>query len=164
MARRKRAAARYRPEQIRLLLVAEAPPAKLDRYFYFTDVTTHDSLFRYVCKGLFGCTPARDAKSEYLNRLCKMGVFLIDLSPEPIVNDARPRIATALVHDLIERCRALNPKSILLINKNVHKLALSDMQKAGLPVVDVAIPFPGSGQQRNFEQAFAKALAITGLR
>jgi hypothetical protein len=31
--RRYRAARRFRPETVRLLLVAEAPPASLDRYF-----------------------------------------------------------------------------------------------------------------------------------
>jgi hypothetical protein len=37
---------------VRLLLVAEAPPAALDRYFYFEDVPRHDSLFRYVARAI----------------------------------------------------------------------------------------------------------------
>jgi hypothetical protein len=44
--RRARAARRYRPEKVDLLLVAEAPPSALDRYFYFEDVSEQDSLFR----------------------------------------------------------------------------------------------------------------------
>jgi hypothetical protein len=36
--RREEAAARYRPDSVDLLLVAEAPPSALDRYFYFEDV------------------------------------------------------------------------------------------------------------------------------
>jgi hypothetical protein len=44
-ARRAEAAARYRPKAVRLLLVAEAPPSALDRYFYFEDVPEQDSLF-----------------------------------------------------------------------------------------------------------------------
>jgi hypothetical protein len=43
-------AERYRPDRIRLLLVAEAPPVEQSRYFYYGDVTQHDSLFRYVVK------------------------------------------------------------------------------------------------------------------
>ena len=46
--RRREAARRYKPEQIDTLLVAEAPPTALDRYFYFDDVQTQDSLFRHV--------------------------------------------------------------------------------------------------------------------
>jgi hypothetical protein len=41
--RRDAAARRYRPETIQLLLIAEAPPSALDRYFYFEDVPDHDS-------------------------------------------------------------------------------------------------------------------------
>jgi hypothetical protein len=37
--RRDAAAAEYRPEPIELLLVAEAPPSSLDRYFYFEERT-----------------------------------------------------------------------------------------------------------------------------
>jgi hypothetical protein len=33
--RREELSAKYRPDQVRLLLVAEAPPTDLSRYFYF---------------------------------------------------------------------------------------------------------------------------------
>ncbi len=31
---------RYRPSEIRILLVAESPPTALDRFFYYEHVTT----------------------------------------------------------------------------------------------------------------------------
>jgi hypothetical protein len=37
---------------VELLLVAEAPPSALDRYFYFEDVPVQDSLFRYVARAI----------------------------------------------------------------------------------------------------------------
>ena len=49
LRRRRRTAERYKPAEIDLLLVAEAPPGALDRYFYFEDVREQDGLFRYVC-------------------------------------------------------------------------------------------------------------------
>ncbi len=48
--RREAAAGRYRPKVIRVLLVAQAPPAAVDRYYYFPDVAVHDWLFRAVTK------------------------------------------------------------------------------------------------------------------
>ena len=36
---------RYRPNEIRVLIIAEAPPCALDRFFYFEDVKKQDSLF-----------------------------------------------------------------------------------------------------------------------
>lgn len=64
--RRNRAARRLKPEQVKLLLVAEAPPATLDRYFYFPDVPDHDSLFRYVARGVLQAEPTRAISRSFL--------------------------------------------------------------------------------------------------
>jgi hypothetical protein len=77
--RREREAGRYKPDKIDLLLVAEAPPTALDRYFYFEDVHTQDSLFRYVCRGVLGKEPDRNGKAVLLGEIRERGVFLIDL-------------------------------------------------------------------------------------
>lgn len=73
----------YRPDQVRLLLVAHAPPESLERYFYFEDVREKDNLFRYVIKGLSGSMPERAEKRTWLARLREDGVFLIDLMEGP---------------------------------------------------------------------------------
>jgi hypothetical protein len=61
---RQRAVKRYKPDVVRLLLVAEAPPQELERYFYFTDVQEQDSLFRYVAREILGIEPSRSNKAE----------------------------------------------------------------------------------------------------
>jgi hypothetical protein len=66
---RERAARKYRPDVVKLLLVAEAPPAALDRYFYFEDVPRHDPLFRYVARSIVKTEPTRTNKAELLARL-----------------------------------------------------------------------------------------------
>src|SRR5438093_866067 len=81
--RRRAAAAKYRPERVRLLLVAEAPPSSLDRYFYFEDVRDQDTLFRYVVRTVLGEEPSRSAKAHQLGRLRHSGAFLIDLKTDP---------------------------------------------------------------------------------
>src|SRR4051812_48669376 len=93
-ARRRRdaAAAKFKPKHVRLLLVAEAPPCTLDRYFYFEDVQQHDSLFRYVYRGLFGEAPSRDGKAACLERMRDAGVYLIDVSEDPIADGAKVRL------------------------------------------------------------------------
>jgi hypothetical protein len=65
------------------LLVAEAPPAVLDGYFYFEDVPKHDSLFRHVAPSILKTDPTRDNKAELLGRLRDRGVFLIDFEERP---------------------------------------------------------------------------------
>lgn len=156
LAERKAAAEKYRPKKIELLLVAEAPPCATDRYFYFGDVEQHDWLFRYVWEGLTGEKPERDEKPKHLATLRDRGVFLIDLHEEnisqPSVADLKP-----MVPDLVERCRKLKPKSIVLIKSSVHDAAYEALAAAGLPVIDERIPFPASGQQRKFLDGFRRA-------
>ena len=144
---------------MRLLLVAESPPQSLDRYFYFEDVQTQDSLFRYVVRTLLDIEPSRDAKAAMLMRLRDLGVFLIDLKPEP----SDPRPLHDHVPDLVVRIGDLAPEAVILIKATVYDAAFSLLNQEGLPVIDERVPFPGSGQQRRFQEAMKRALASTSF-
>lgn len=159
---RRAAAAKYQPKQIKLLLIAEAPPCDTDRYFYFEDVDKHDWLFRYVYEGVTGQKPTREAKAHHLAELRDAGVFMIDLHEE---NAEQPSsaILTPLIPDLIDRCRKLKPAHIALIKSIVHDVAFEPLKKAGLPVIDERLPFPASGQQRKFLEGFAQVLKAAGF-
>jgi hypothetical protein len=156
-ARRTRAQNKYKPETIELLLIAEAPPAALDRYFYFENVTAHDSLFRYIARGVLGVEPTRGGKAEVLAALRDRGVFLIDLKPDPV--DGTP--LADQVPTLVDRVCELDPEKVILIKATVYDAAFRALRDAGLPVVDERVPFPGSGQQRRFKEAFARALKVS---
>ena len=152
--RRSRAAHKYQPAKVQLLLIAEAPPSDHSRYFYFDNVTRHDSLFRYVARVLLGEEPTRSNKSQLLGTLKENGVYLIDLKLDPI--DASP--LRDHVPGLVVRCKGLKPEKIILIKATVYDNAFHPLRDAGLPIVDERIPFPGSGQQRRFTDAFKRAL------
>jgi hypothetical protein len=151
---RRAAAARYQPDEIDLLIVAEAPPDSPERYFYFEDVWTHDGLFRYVCRVLLGREPTRESKREVLEKLRDDGVFLIDLKETPM--DGAP--LADYVPSLVARCRDLRPRRIVLIKAPVFDAAYRPLKAAGLPVVEERVPFPGSGRQREFVAAFRRAV------
>jgi hypothetical protein len=153
-ARRKLAAREYKPKRVDVLLVAEAPPRALDRYFYFPDVRVQDSLFRYVCRALLDREPTREGKPDLLAELRDRGIFLIDLQQEP--REGTP--LSEFVPELVERCENLNPGWIVLIKATVFDAAYSALAEAGLPVSTVRVPFPGSGQQRRFLEAFDRAM------
>ena len=155
--RRERAAARYRPERIDTLLVSEAPPSARDRYFYFEDVTEHDSLFRHVVQAVLGEKPTRD-KPPYLDALREAGWFLVHVSEEPF--DDR-KVLPALVPDLLARCEQLAPARIIVVGAPLFDLLRKPMRDAGLPLVDVRLPYPGSGQQRRFLDEFAEHFGTT---
>lgn len=157
--RRAQSAAQYRPDRIRLLLIAEAPPADPDRYFYFHDVNAYDSLFRHVARSLLGVEPTRENKPELLAQLQQHGVFLIDLKPDPVDGTSLDPYVPELVH----RVQGLGPERIVLIKATVYDAAYPALAAAGLPVRPVRIPFPGSGQQTNFSQAFANAVRLSDV-
>ena len=162
---------RYRPKQIRRLLIAEAPPNAIERFFYFKNVPNHDWLFLGVMKALYP-----DLKDLYLqkNRPPKLkvrmlnqfkddGYFLVDLSPEPIdqIPNGRRGLADC-VPGLIKRINQLDclQASIILIKANVYDIAFQPLRCAGYRVIDQHIPFPAFGQQRNFQIAFGEALSM----
>ena len=148
--RRQAAAARYRPARIYTLLVSEAPPSALDRYFYFEDVAEHDSLFRHVVQAVLGEKPTRD-KAPYLDELRERGWFLVHMSEDPFRDRAMLR---PLLPDLLARCEQLAPRRIIVVGAPLYDLVFGPMRATGLPVVDVRLPYPGSGQQRRFLEGF----------
>jgi hypothetical protein len=155
-ARRRAAAARsWQPKDIRLLLIDEAPPSAPARDFYFDDVETHDSLLRYVVRGVLGLEPTRD-KRPLLDELRDAGVFLIDACPAPF-GDRRERLPQCLP-TLVRRLRRLQPERVLLIGAPLYDAAYRVLVDAGLPVIDARLPYPGSGQQRRFLDAIAEVL------
>jgi hypothetical protein len=157
--RRARAARRYQPDEIRTLLVGQAPPkakpGEPDRYFYYEDVHKHDDLFRGVARSVFGEYPERGAKPRLLAELCRRGVYLIDLKLDPI--GVGPKLEQC-VAGAIRRARSLRPARIILIKADVYDAAFHPMRDAGLPVIDERISFPGSGRQLEFDEQFTRAL------
>lgn len=154
--RREAAARRWQPAAVDLLLVDEAPPSALDRYFYFEDVATQDSLFRYVVAGVLGVRPTRD-KAPLLAELRDAGVFLLDACPDPFRH--RREALAGCLPDLLARVEELAPRRIVLVGAPLYDLAFDPLRAARLPVVDARLPYPGSGQQRRFAEGFAVALS-----
>ncbi|MFT3684427.1 MAG: hypothetical protein QM783_05775 [Phycisphaerales bacterium] len=162
LSARRAAAAKYKPKTVKLLLVAEAPPCDVDRYFYFEDVDQHDWLFRYVYEGVTGEKPTRERKADHLARLRDAGVYMIDLHEEN-VSQPTAAVLTPLVPGLVERCKTLKPKHIAFIKSIVHDVAFEPLKAAGLPVIDERLPFPASGQQRKFLDGFARVVKTAGV-
>ncbi|MHC4977207.1 MAG: hypothetical protein ACYTF7_11470 [Planctomycetota bacterium] len=162
LSRRRRAARKYLPSRVELLLVAEAPPCDTDRYFYFEEVDRHDWLYRYVWEGLTGCKPIRGEKASHLAAMRDAGVFLIDLHEGNIAKPKRKDLEPC-VGGLVRRSKKLEPGCVVLIKKVVHEVAYEPLREVGLDVMDVAIPFPASGQQKNFLALFREAVRLSGF-
>ncbi len=80
---------RYRPSQLRILLVGESPPdpgADERRFFYAPTLARYDNLYRGVASALYGDDSSFrvERKEEVLQRLSADGFWLIDAVEHPI--------------------------------------------------------------------------------
>lgn len=158
---------KYMPPRIKTLFIAEKPPQSPDRFFYYEDVKQYDSLFIYLMKELYYdnidlyqiSSRATSIKAEILTRFKNDGYYLMDLS------DDSSSFAEAYASELMTSLSELVSKGIMstetpiiLIKANVYDCLFSRLVTAGYNVIDERIPFPGSGQQKNFEEHFRNAL------
>lgn len=160
----------YKPNKVKTLLVAEAPPDNLDRFFYFENVKERDYLFLGITEALYpelkndfiANGRMQEKKTDMLNKFKNDGYYLIDLSDSPISLLSNNDLET-FVPNLIEKVKKLadDNTNIILIKANVYDLVYKVLKKLGFKVVDIRIPFPSSGQQTNFQRAFKQALSLT---
>lgn len=163
--------ARWKPDRVRLLLVAESAPddgGNLDnrRFFYDDDLTSKDGLFREVVRALYDnptLTSGPNAKRPWLQKLKADGIYLIDLASVPVNYHSPSERASALQRNIettVSHATELEPDGVVLVKQNVFDLLERSMRAAGLPLLHkVMIPFPGSGQQKRLRERFANALA-----
>lgn len=159
---------KYRPVQVTTLIIAEAPPCALDRFFYFEEVNKQDSLFLEIMGVLYPDKKERYIKSgrdpllkeELLEYFKSDGFWLMDLSeiPTSLINDPLENY----VPGLMKRIDSIAGKDvpIILIKSNVYDLCYEPLSAAGYNVINERMPFPGSGQQGNFREKFRRALEL----
>src|SRR5439155_22973052 len=112
-----------------------------------------------VCGVLFEEKPQHD-KVRFLKELRRRGVFLTELKPD-VPRNKEP--LGRYVAPLLLNVDTLSPEKIVLITADVYAVAYAAMKKAGLPVVDVKIPFASAGPEAEFRQKFRHALVRGGL-
>ena len=157
----------FKPNQVRILFIAEAPSNSLDRYFYFEDVKKHDSLFLEIMGVLYPkqkqryLASGRDAmlKRELLESFQEDGYWLLELSEVPgtLLDGSLDSCLPFLLERLERFIDKMTP--VILIKSNVFDICYAPLVSTGYQVSGERIPFPGSGQQRVFRQKIAKALA-----
>jgi hypothetical protein len=158
--RYRRAAAKYRPDRVKLLWVAKAPPEGGERYFYFETMSAPagDSLFREVMRAMARAAPfpeseipsKSESKRSLLRRFQACGCFLIDLCRDPgyaVADYWWPRVSAEIVR--------LDPKWILPVKVDVCwylRRRLPEISMTDRLLTNCNVPFPGSGQQTRFHR------------
>lgn len=157
---------KYKPAKIQTLLLTEAPPGNLERYFYFEDVKRQDSLFLEITGVLYPDLKQRylrsgrktELKEELLFQFQSDGYWLMTVLEVPYnvnectLEDCLPALPQRLGRYVTKQT------PIVLIQAAVYDLCYPFLTQHGYTVVNERIPFPGSGQQRVFREKFAKVI------
>lgn len=179
--RRRLARDSYKPDVIKWLLVAEAPPCDESRFFYFLDIPDHDSLFIETMGVIFGdrypdlfrgekrkTGEIRVRKQEFLELFSREGFHLIDAVDRPInKGEDNFKVVVDGVPELAERIKGLVSVGtrIVLIKASVYAIK-GDLESRGVRGIinEEMIPFPGSGQQKEFRKRFRHLLLKYGYK
>lgn len=165
--------AQYRPEHIKVLLIAESPPPSPEiqssRQFYYADrVRREDRLFTNTIRALYpevAEVPEDELEADketWLRRFQADGGYMIEALEESqqhkVTKQQRQERIRAAVPRLLERVRELaGPETIIvLIKSNVFEVAAGPLREAGFNVPQTElVDYPG----RYNQQAFRKKLA-----
>lgn len=154
------AAAKYRPKKVRILFIQESPPYAADRHFYFMGVKAHDGFWVNLMRFLYApeftddTSAERARKDHWLTRFQKDGYWTIDSTHGSISkgeHEERVEIIARHAPERVAEVKAIKPAQIVLVKKSVFDALSEPLRAAGLPVVnEVAVPYPGRGQEGRF--------------
>jgi hypothetical protein len=180
------AARRYLPDPVRLLFIAEAPPAfKVNRLFYFTGLRNGDTLFLEMMKVLypaevgysegrfrpgFSVRQMRDRKPDLLRQFQNDGYHLIDAYEQPMPDGASAAAKTVLMRSTLpalqSKVRRLVGKRsvpIILIGGITYSACAEALRVDGHRVVhQTMINHPARGGQKLFRAKLRDVLTVCG--
>lgn len=164
---------KYKPTKVKYLLIAEAPPDSVERFFYYDNVRQHDYLFLGVAQALYPdlkdnfLVSGRNSaiKNSILLKMKADGFYLLDLSDLPLslmtgdLSSQLPKLFGKITKVADEQTK------IILIKATVFDTAYEYLKQRGFKnVVNIRIPFPGQGGQKNFQIKFNEALKLVDYR
>jgi hypothetical protein len=153
---------RYEPDNIRLVIIAESPPAS-GRYFYNSTGALTEPLFAALMRQL-SISPV--SKQNGLQEFQRRGWILVDATYEPVNKLTRSRRNKVIARDyplLRDDLATLVPDRsipVILIKTNVCRILEPILADDGFNVLNSgrAIYFPSSGQQNEFHRQFSAVI------
>lgn len=174
MSSYEKARRQYKPENIKVLIIAESPPPEADiessRHFYRADrVRKNDRLFINTIKALYpeavrlAETDLEQQKETWLRRFQKDGWYMIEAleqsQPHEISKrDRQERIKHSLSR-LIKRVQALANKdtAIILVKSNVFEAAAEPLRQTGFRVLNrELVDYPGQFNQKAYREKLSR--------
>lgn len=154
---RERLRRQYCPDEMRILMVGEAPPAS-GRFFY----CGNSGLFRAIREAF--CASSMP-EAAFLETFRNAGCYLVDLCPEPVdrLSAALRRSTCAANETALARTVArLNPPLMITLLRSIEQNVLRAAARAHWNGTMVHLPYPGRWARRRHE--FVETLAPIAAR
>ena len=167
---------RYRPAEIKYLLLAESPPLSQPdqfRFFYYPGKEWWDFFFRSVMVVVFPefkTSYKKGDKGKWLDRFKEAGFFMMDAVDTPINTITEKERERVILSEIKARIAAIGnlvskKTPIFLIKKNIFNIFYPILMEQGFNIChDEIIPFPSTGQQERFKQRFKRLLDGLGYQ
>jgi hypothetical protein len=156
---------RFQPETVKLIIVAESPPAS-GKYFYDPTGAVTEPLFTALMRQI-NYSPA--CKEDGLRAFQRRGWVLVDATYNPVnmLSDrARDAVIVRYYPLLRDDLIALSPDRsapVVLLKANVCRLLNERLTSDGFRVLNQgrAVYFPGNSRQREFHWQFGAIVGAT---
>jgi hypothetical protein len=147
----------YRPNDLRLLFIGEAPPAS-GRFFYQQD----SGLYRAI-RDTFRVIDPSITDANFLAVFQAAGCYLIDLCGRPVDElEAKQRRAACVAGEtgLAETIRELQPPEIVVMVRSIRVNVQRACSRAGWDGSVLELPYPGRWvrHRERFKQALVPKL------
>jgi hypothetical protein len=168
---------RHRPDPVRLVFVAEAPPPpESDRFFYFENVRRGDALFLNVMRAVYRDVRAidpddvaliRSRKRELLEAFKRDGFYLIDASDTSMPRKASDAVKRRLLREALPTLRETiadlrdgrRQLPFVLISATVYDVCRDPLVRSGVNVLNSEpIDFPLGNWQDRFHERVGRVL------
>ena len=131
----KDASLKYRPDEIKCLLIGESPPSEVKNYFF---LASNADLYNFTKQAFEIAFPDKLKGSDnFLNFFKNLGCFLDDLCEEPINNIKNNKIIRKenwnnSIKSLENRIRDYNPQVIICISKQIEENVEKSILQSGV--------------------------------
>ena len=137
---RERLRQRYRPRQVRLLFVGEAPPAS-GRFFY----KANSGLYRAI-RDVFTRVFPTVQKEDFLDSFCGLGCYLVDLCATPVdhlSNKQRKKARMKAEFRFSRVLKGTSPKILINVVKDISINVRRALELTNWKCDYIDLPYPG---------------------
>ncbi len=148
----------YKPDNIKILLIAEAPP-KAGTFFY-----SGKSFFYTYTKQVFETFFKEEINgTDFLDFFKAAGFYLDDLSHVPMTFNEICLNKDSLINNLMDRITIYNPEAIIITPRRIERFVrqainTSDSSNNISPKNIFPLYFPGNGWQNKYKSGLKSAI------